>query len=151
MPPMLLLACDNCVPGDQGPYRLLLLGIFLGGGILGIGLLVLAGIASTRWRHATTALVAAGCLSLTSPVAVLVAETPTTWHGVTCGSALSASLTRGVPDDRALDSNQLGCKAAGLRWVRAAEIGAGAAWALGAAWAASTFVRRRPRGPLQPG
>jgi hypothetical protein len=53
--------------------------------------------------------------------AVFAIATPTTYDGATCGSALSASLERGVPDDAALDRTQRGCKDKGAATMRAAE------------------------------
>jgi hypothetical protein len=71
------------------------------------------------------ALAAAASLVTAPLVAGALLMLPVTWHGVTCGSALSASLERGVPNDAALDDAQLGCKQAGERWVAFAAFAGG--------------------------
>jgi hypothetical protein len=112
-------------------------------------LLVVAAVAAAvlLWRLAVARsggrrvlLVVAGCsLGVCLPVAVAAVSVPVTWHGVICGSAASASLERGVPDDSALDAAQAGCKARGAAVVHAATatgavaVGLGALAVLGAA------------------
>jgi hypothetical protein len=65
-----------------------------------------------------------------------------TFDGVICGSALAASLERGVPDDAALDRYQAGCKSRGATVVRA--VWTYGAVALGAAALAAVAVGAPP-------
>jgi hypothetical protein len=73
-----------------------------------------------RRRGSVTLGVAAVLLALGVPGAVFAVSVPVTWHDAICGSALSASLERGRPDDSALDDAQAGCKARGAAVVHAA-------------------------------
>jgi peptidoglycan/LPS O-acetylase OafA/YrhL len=143
----LRLACDNCVPGDASGWYLPLAFGVVAAFALAFGCLLLAG-RRERWGRAL-ALVAAGCLAAGPAAAVFVLAAPVTYDGgrVTCGSALSASLERGLPDDSALDEYQAGCKARGERWRGvAAVLGIGSVVVAGvcAAGAALPDGRREP-------
>lgn len=132
----LLLACDNCDPGDQSRFYPLLLAV-AGGGLALMALAIRVAVASpgraARWAGA----LAAACFLAAGPGAVAEAERPTEWHGVVCGSALSASLERGVPDDQALDNGQAGCKRRGAGHVHLAVFWG---WALLAAGVVAFLV-----------
>lgn len=68
------------------------------------------------------AVTAAAALVVGSSLGTFLLAMPVMWRGVTCGSAASASLARGVPDDSALDDAQRGCKETGERWVAVASV-----------------------------
>lgn len=136
-----LLACDNCIPGDQSHLYPLLLAAVLTGLLLS-GLCFLG----TRGRRVPIRVlgaVAAGAWIVSGPGAVLVVETPMMFGSVTCGSALSASLERGIPHDNALDESQRGCKHTGERRVVVAEIVALVAAAVGVGSTTAAFGAAR--------
>jgi hypothetical protein len=81
------------------------------------------------------------------PAVGLALRTPVTYDGATCGSALAASLERGLPDDSALDHYQAGCKARGTGIVRG--VGAYGAAALGAVVLAAAAGSVAPRSPAR--
>ncbi|HVF03572.1 MAG TPA: hypothetical protein VNA20_01910 [Frankiaceae bacterium] len=139
-----LLACDNCIPGDAS------------GWYVPLGALVLAAVltAAATWRRAgartgwrAAALRLSGLVLLAGPPAAVLAVASDVTYGRThCGSALSASLERGVPDGKALDPAQAGCKDKGDRIVAYAYAYTGATFvaAAVAAGAGSAPGRRRP-------
>ncbi len=138
------LACDNCTPGDASGWYLPL-------GLLFVVCVALAVLVLTRWRRGRVLrwVMAAGLL--VPPLAVVAVATDTTYDGVICGSALSASLERPA-HGLALDRAQEGCRVKGERTVVVAErvaaagLGVAALCALGAAvperrsWGASPAV-----------
>jgi hypothetical protein len=73
---------------------------------------------------------------------------PVTFGDATCGSALSASLERGIPNDAALDRYQAGCKATGQRIVDVALVLGGGAIVVAAVCAAGAALPDPRRLPL---
>jgi hypothetical protein len=114
----LILACDNCIPGDaSGWYVPLTLGMLA-------ALLLAAGCARVAGRRdgarSTAALVAAVALVVVPFGAVLALSVDPGRGNVVCGSALSSSLERGLPNDAALDAGQTYCKTRGMAIRRGA-------------------------------
>jgi hypothetical protein len=143
------LACDNCVPGDASGWYLPLALLGVVAALLAYGAYRLALRRSARRRAVT---LGAAWLLLLGPVGAVLALTGhLRWHGVECGSALAASLERGVPTDAALDAAQRGCKDTGRYVVRAAAWGGGGLALAGlVAVAAATPPRRRVAGAAVP-
>lgn len=113
---LLSLACSNCVPGDASGWYLPLAAICVAGVLLGLAARRLAE-GRSGLRYGVT-LLAAATIAFAPGLAVAALAADAGYRDVVCGSALSASLLRGLPDDSALDDAQAGCKAAGLRRVR---------------------------------
>jgi hypothetical protein len=135
------LACDNCIPGDASGWWL----------PLALGSVAVVAVAYVAWGFAARAegrrwgvalRVAAAALAAW-PVVGLALGMSITYDGASCGSALSASLERGVPDDSALDHYQAGCKARGATVVR--RVGTYGAVTLGAVVLAAVAGSVSPR------
>ena len=136
----LSLACDNCVPGDASGWYLPLAALVMlsvaGGALAWL-------LANDRIKRSALLLRVAGLALLAGPpVAVFLAIGDVTYDRAACGTALSASLERGLPDDSALDHWQAGCKAKGERVVGAATAYGGAT--LGVAVLAGTVAFAAP-------
>jgi hypothetical protein len=97
-----------------------------------------------RWGGALR--VAAAALAAWPALGLALGAT-VTFDGAICGSALAASLERGIPNDAALDHYQAGCKARGAAIVRG--VGAYGAAALGAVVLAAAAGSVPPRSPAR--
>ncbi|HEX8004419.1 MAG TPA: hypothetical protein VF519_17160 [Mycobacteriales bacterium] len=142
----LILACDNCIPGDaSGWYAPLALALLVS--------LVLAGwcgwvALGHEGARAVAAKVAAAALAIVPAASMLAMATDVGRGNLVCGSALSSSLERGVPNDAALDENQTFCKERGEAVVRGAATATGTAVVASALLMAYASVPRRPRAAL---
>ena len=113
----LILACDNCIPGDASPYYLPLALVTIVVGALAWWALRRARGTAGRRR----VLLRAGAIVLMAgPLgAILVVSSDVTYDRAICGSALKTSLDRPRPG-MALDATQEGCRRKGERIVAAA-------------------------------
>lgn len=131
--PLTLLACDNCIPGDAS---VLYLPLSLGVAVALVLALGCVWLATTRDGVRSIAATVAAIALVIGPVGGVVALASDVGTGNSvCGSALSASLLRGVPNDAALDEGQTECKERGEKTVRGASV-----WAVTAAVCAGVLV-----------
>jgi hypothetical protein len=144
--PLTVLACANCVIGNN-QLSFLMLGVAATSLLLGCAVLAFA-VRDTNGRQRATGIIAALALLAGFPMALAVSLTSVTVAGspnLDCGSALSASRERGLPDDRALDPDQQACKAAGAARVREAQLVAVISGSVGLVLASTLLLDRRLR------
>ncbi|HEV2889326.1 MAG TPA: hypothetical protein VGX28_03040 [Frankiaceae bacterium] len=139
----MILACDNCVIADTSRwYMSLALGVLVAVA-LAMGCVRLA--ARRDGRRSVAACVAAGALVVGPFGAVLALYVDPGTGNLTCGSALSSALLRGLPNDAALTEDQAYCKEHGETLVRGAVAAAATsvvAAALLAGWSWAPPPRR---------
>jgi hypothetical protein len=150
--PPVLLACDNCLPGDASPYYLPLAATVVASVLIGVLLYRRSRIATRgAVRLPILVVVCLVCLCIVVPASVAATVIPIQTRGVQCGNAIRASLERGIPNDDALDRYQRACKDVGTTLVRSAVIVGGLSITVAAASGLAAFGltagRRRARIP----
>ena len=139
----LILACDNCIVGDASRYYLPLAAGLAVALVLALGCAWLA--VGRDGPRAVATTVAAVMLGVVPAGSVVVLSSDVGTGNLTCGSALSSSLLRGLPNDAALNEDQRYSKERGEATVRRAAVATGTAVPAAALLVAlsSTPPRRR--------
>jgi hypothetical protein len=142
-----LLACSNCDQGAADHYWWLV-GAALVASVVVVALLLV------RLRHAGIWLRAVGALAviivgLGAGLSLSTFTQPTQARtgglSVSCGSALTAANTTGVPNDAALDPEQLACHRAGRQHLRERLPTASSVLVVGFLTAATSIAASRKR------
>lgn len=110
-----LLACSNCVQGAADRYWWVTGAAAVISVIAFVVLLIRLRAVGSRTRAFGLVAVTILAVGLVLSLRTLSAGIRVDVDGITihCGSALTAAKTKGMPDDSALDRNQLGCRRAG--------------------------------------
>lgn len=113
-----LVACSNCVQGAADHYWWLVGAGLLIAAVLVVVLFVRVRRAKLRWHIVGVAavLVLGGGVALS--LSTLAHPTRAGAGPVFCSSALTAARTTGMPNDGALDPDQLACRRAGRQHLR---------------------------------
>lgn len=144
----LLLACDNCIQGAPSRYYgyialSLLLSVLVAAGVWMVSRRLPPGAGRKAMYGATV------CFLLSAPAGLILITSEPKGAGGGCGSALKASMLRGVPDDSALDKRQVTCKHSGERWVRAGAVAGTVAILAGGVLVAIATVHLRHAAPVR--